>query len=209
MEQILKQKQNKTHKNSFLEETSEKPYGGEKKMKNKSMSSVIVAILLLASLVVVPMAYADTQTTTFTFVVPSNVAHTLSYGGSCSNSAFYFRGDNAGDGTALVPYNAASAGSACQSTTPGIVINNAGNVAINMTAEFDALPNGVVVWTADTNGGAEVQSWSNVSVTAKTIATNIATSGTHDVFVYTNMTNFNSGVAGSQTATFTTTAIAS
>jgi hypothetical protein len=173
---------------------------------NMRIRNSIIGALLIVGLLLVPLASASTTTTTFTFVVPSNIAHTLSYGGSCSTSAFYFVGDASGDGTNLVPRDAASGGSACQSTTPGLTINNGGNVAIDVTGEFASLPAGVTVWTADTNGGAEVQSWTSASTSAKQIAATIAASGTHETWVYANLTSFNSGVAGQQTGVFTTTA---
>ena len=170
---------------------------------------IVIGTLIVGLLLLPMIAKANTQTTTFTFVVPSNIAHSLSYGGSCSNSAFFFVGDNSGNGTNLVPRTAATGGSACQDTNPGITINNNGNIAIDVTGEFNTLPSGVTVWTANSDGGEETQTWTSASTSAKSIASSISVSGDHELWVYVNMSNFNSGEAGSSQATFTTTASAS
>ncbi|MEM0360734.1 MAG: hypothetical protein QXK06_05355 [Candidatus Diapherotrites archaeon] len=74
---------------------------------------VIVLILINFCIVV----FADTQTTTLSWVIPANVVHTLSYGGNCSNSAMYFIETNSpedpdidGNGAKIIPYDAASSG---------------------------------------------------------------------------------------------------
>lgn len=102
--------------------------------------------LVLVLLAPVAMA-AVTNTTTMSWVVPSNKSHTVAYGGSCSSSAFYFIESNSpavggdpdidGNGSKVLPYNAASGGTACQSASvAGMTVTNNGNVTINIDANF-------------------------------------------------------------------------
>ena len=110
-------------------------------------------------------AYADTQTTTLSWVVPSSVSHTLTYGGSCSTSAMYFVESNAAagaspvDGNAIkiIPYDAASAGAACQdgSSKAAIRVTNGGNVYIDVNAQITTTLQAKVVlkdWNGDASG---------------------------------------------------------
>ncbi|HZX19987.1 MAG TPA: hypothetical protein VFF13_03160 [archaeon] len=96
--------------------------------------------------------YAATEVnTTMTWVVPSSVSHTLAYGGACSSSNFFFVETNCvfdsdidGNGSKCLPYDAASAGSACQAAgTAGATVTNNGNVAFNLDGNFTAGFSGV------------------------------------------------------------------
>ena len=100
----------------------------------------MMALIILLPLVPAP----TTNTTTMTWVVPSSKSHTLTYGGSCNASLFYFVESNAvfdsdvdGNASQVLPYDAESAGSACQAVgTAPILITNNGNVTIDIDANF-------------------------------------------------------------------------
>ncbi|MFH1894959.1 MAG: hypothetical protein ABIJ74_00030 [archaeon] len=84
--------------------------------------------------------------TTMTWVVPSNVSHTLTYAGACSTSDFYFvenqctlDSDVDGNGSQCLPQTTSAGGTACQdASTAAITITNNGNVAINVDGNFTA-----------------------------------------------------------------------
>ncbi len=84
--------------------------------------------------------------TTMTWVVPSNVSHSLTYSGACSSSDFYFVEDQCaqdsdidGNGSQCVPQTTSAGGTSCQdATTIPITITNNGNVGINVDANFTA-----------------------------------------------------------------------
>jgi len=108
----------------------------------------IIPAILLVAVMAMPFAFADQDTTTFTWVVPENKAHTITYGGSCSTSAFYFVEGSAGsvdtdiDGNAdkLLPYDADSGGSVCQSdSVASMLITNTGNTTVDINAFFSEI----------------------------------------------------------------------
>ncbi|MCX8190513.1 MAG: hypothetical protein N3F05_04805 [Candidatus Diapherotrites archaeon] len=130
----------------------------EIKVKLIGYLSVAVALLLALS-----MVYADTQQTTLTWVIPANVTHALTYGGSCSTSAMYFVESNAlegatpinGTASKIPPYNAASGGSSCQDGTNkvAITIHNQGNVPFDINARITTtLETGVTLKAWLSNG---------------------------------------------------------
>lgn len=138
----------------------------------------IIPAILLVALMLMPFALADQDTTTFTWVVPENKAHTIAYGGSCSTSAFYFVEGSAGsvdtdiDGNAdkILPFDAASGGGACQSdSVASMTITNSGNVTIDLNAFFTEmdvnLQAGVFMGTGAGCGTAGLAGWeSNCTV---------------------------------------------
>ena len=125
---------------------------------------VFVGLIMIFFAVLV---YAATENnTTMTWVVPSNISHSLTYGGACDSSNFYFVEDTCtqdsdidGNGSQCVPQTTSAGGTDCQdATTIPITINNNGNVAINVDANFDAEFAGVdvnivlKVWMSDGPG---------------------------------------------------------
>lgn len=108
-------------------------------------TKIIPAVLLIAVLIM-PFAFADTETTTFTWVVPEDKTHSIGYGGSCSTSAFYFVESNAvldndidGNADQILPYDSQSGGAACQSdSVAAMTITNTGNVTEDINAYFTA-----------------------------------------------------------------------
>lgn len=83
---------------------------------------------------------ATTQTTTMTWVVPSAVAHTLSYPGNCSQNNIFFIEDQCtidsdvdGNAAQCLPYDDAIGSTVCQSAgLNGLLITNTGNVTSNI-----------------------------------------------------------------------------
>jgi len=93
------------------------------------------------------MVYAAVENnTTMTWVVPSNVSHTLTYAGACSTSDFYFVEDQCtldsdvdGNGSQCLPQTTSAGGTTCQdASTAAITITNNGNVPINVDGNFTA-----------------------------------------------------------------------
>ncbi len=116
-----------------------------------------IAIFLIGFSLIV---FADTQTTTLSWVIPSSVAHTLGYGGGCSTDAMYFVESNAvldsdidGNCSQVVPYDAESAGSTCQSDSAApITVTNGGNIPIDVNVSITTtLETGVTLkgWLGD------------------------------------------------------------
>jgi hypothetical protein len=125
------------------------------------MRALRALILGLVLLCLSAMVLADTDETTLSWVIPANVSHTLSYGGSCSSSAMYFIEDDAspdGSDTQLLPYDADSAGSPCQSVSvAAITISNNGNVTTDVNASVTStLETGVTLklWLGSSGCGA-------------------------------------------------------
>lgn len=173
-----------------------------------------IALLLLAIFVI-----ADTESTTVTWVIPSQVDHSIAYGEACSSANFYFvENDAVIDGTqAKLNLTSDSAGvNLCQTNdTAGMVISNVGSVNINITANMSTvLPAGVGLKAANASDGYEVicsgvsNSTACVDIifgAAVIIANDIpAQIGTKEVYLWGNMTNFNAGIAGSDTETLET-----
>lgn len=144
--------------------------------KTMDYKKLIPAILLMA-VMLMPLAFADQDTTTFTWVVPANKAHTIAYGGSCSTSAFYFVESNAvidsdidGNADKILPYDASTAGAACQSdSVASMTITNSGNVTEDINAFFTEmdvnLQAGVFMGTGAGCGTAGLGGWeSNCTV---------------------------------------------
>lgn len=107
------------------------------------VKTIVIAILIF---LVSPMllVFADQQTTTMTWFIPSSKSHSIAYGGACSSTAFFFPEDEAivdndvdGNGYQILPFDARSSGTACQSdSAAGMTITNTGNVTTNIDANF-------------------------------------------------------------------------
>ncbi len=102
-------------------------------------SVLLVALILLPGIV----SGAVTNTTSMQWVIPANKSHTTAYGGSCSSSLFFFVETNGedsdidGNSAKVLPYNAASGGTACQSNVvAAMTVTNNGNTTINVDANF-------------------------------------------------------------------------
>ncbi|HIH21679.1 MAG: hypothetical protein QT12_C0019G0003 [archaeon GW2011_AR21] len=123
----------------------------------KARIIVLLALVLLASFVI-----ANQQTTTMTWVVPSNKSHSISYPGGCSQEAFFFVESNAvidndvdGNANQILPYTNRTGGSACQSDSlAGILITNNGNAAANIDANFGAALD-INIWLKVWMGGID------------------------------------------------------
>lgn len=168
-------------------------------------------LLVLLGLLTVSVVLADTETTTVTFVIPSSVDHSLTYGSSCSSTLFYYvETDTTKDGT-LNMINASSdtsGASPCQTAGQGaFTVNNLGSASINVTMNFSsALPSGISVKSANASGGYEAQCTSTIAgLTACVNITNGAgarlidnlegQTGTVEIWTWVDMSNFNGGLA--------------
>lgn len=149
-------------------------------MSSKKMIGLVVLLTVCLSAVV----FADTQTTTLSWVIPSSVSHTLSYGGGCSTSAMYFVEDDSsanGTDTMVLPKEGSSVSDAnCQSSSvSAITVNNGGNVIIDVNASITtSLESGVTLkgWLGSTGCGTNgVGGWeascSNAGSDDSTVAT--------------------------------------
>ena len=178
----------------------------------KIRSLVVLGVILMIALTT--SVLANTVSTTVTFVIPSSVVHSVSYGASCSSSNFYFVENDAtinGVQTAINVSSDSAGTSPCQDgTNPSMILNNIGSVSIDVAANFTtALPTGVTVKTASTAGG-----YSGATTVPHGAAVSIATSiaaqtGTQDKWWWADFDNYNSGAATSQTRTLNTHASAS
>lgn len=98
---------------------------------------LIYAIVFLFS---VGVYAATTQTTSMTWVVPSAVAHTLSYPGTCAQNNIFFIEDQCnwdadvdGNASQCLPYDDAIGSNVCQSSSlNALIITNTGNVSVDM-----------------------------------------------------------------------------
>lgn len=116
------------------------------------MKTMRLFFLFFVSIVVFSFcsfAFANMVSTTMTWYVPAFRSHSVAYGGSCSATAFFFSEANAlqgagaidGNAAQILPYNLRSEGSACQAAgTAAMVLTNAGNVVINIDANFASAP---------------------------------------------------------------------
>ncbi len=176
-------------------------------MKTLRQILAILAIMLWVGLV-----YADIETTTVTFVIPSSTEHSVAYGGSCSSSNFYFvENDTTKDGSQTMINATADTGatSSCQDgSTSAITVSNAGSSIINVSANFTvALPSGITVKAANATAGYESSCSGTVTATtcadipngaSVILAKNMAAqTGTADIWIWVDMSSFNSGVATS------------
>ncbi|MFH1391146.1 MAG: hypothetical protein ABIH20_02425 [Candidatus Diapherotrites archaeon] len=127
----------------------------------------VLLVYGIAILLAITVYSATTATTTMTWVVPSAVAHTLSYGGTCSQNNIFFVEDTCtidadvdGNGSQCLPYEAASGGTVCQSASLApLTITNTGNVSVDIDANivgdaFDGADLNLVlkVWMGDGAG---------------------------------------------------------
>jgi hypothetical protein len=189
----------------------------------KNMAKALLTLIALVS--VISFAAADIEQTTVTFVIPSTIDHSLSYGGTCSSANFYFVEEDASiDGTqAKINASSDSAGSnMCQDAgTAGIVITNDGSTAVDVVmnmstaypagtnlkvAQADAGYQAVCDGTADSDGCADIPALSAGVTVAASVA---GQGGTQELWLWANMSNFNSGISGSDTATLNSQADAS
>ena len=158
------------------------------KIKNLLVLAVLAAIFLP----IIALA-ASNATTTMTWVVPANKSFTVTYGSTCSQTAFYFvestcgfDSDVDGNGARCLPYpDSEAAGTVCQSASVApILITNNGNTSFNLDGNFTSAFTGVdtnlllKVWMG-TGGGCGTSGlggWAE-SCTV-TVATNPVTSTT-------------------------------
>lgn len=104
----------------------------------------IVTMLLLSMLLVLPLASANTVTTTMTWFVASARSISVSYGSPCSSSAFFFVETNAqhdpdsdGNAARVVPSSNRIADANCQSSSQAsMVVSNTGTSTLNVDANF-------------------------------------------------------------------------
>ncbi|MBU1020421.1 MAG: hypothetical protein KJ847_04340 [Firmicutes bacterium] len=184
-------------------------------MKWKNISIVAMFLLLAA------MVTADVEQTTVTFVIPTDIDHSVSYGGACSSANFYFvESDGNKDGTqAQINVTSDDAGTLpCQNeTTSGLILSNLGSVNVDIVANVTAAyPAGSNLKAATADAGFEVECTGTVdAATCADIPFGVpvalasaltAQTGTEEIWIWANMTNFNAGVAGQNTATLETTA---
>lgn len=109
-----------------------------------SPKNAVIVLSVFALLLFSSFAFAaTTNTTAMTWIIPSNKSHTITYGGACSASNFYFIESNGedsdidGNSSKILPYSASSGGTVCQSgAVASITVTNNGNVAINIDANF-------------------------------------------------------------------------
>lgn len=113
-------------------------------MPNRSIV-LVASTLFLVFLILLPALVlgAVTNTTAMTWIIASNKSHTISYGGACSASNFYFietngeDADSDGNSAKVLPYDASNGGSVCQSAAvASITVTNNGNTSINIDANF-------------------------------------------------------------------------
>ncbi len=110
-------------------------------MQVKHKIVLLYIFVILSSMFVYALTENDT---TMTWVVPSNVSHSLSYPGSCSSVNFFFvestcgfDSDTDGNGSRCVPYTTSAGTTACQdASTYGMLVTNNGNVAVNIDGNF-------------------------------------------------------------------------
>jgi len=161
---------------------------------------VILAAAII--LVVGSVIAAEQQDTTVTFVIPSSLAVSLSYGNAnsntCDSSNFYFVEDDAtidGNQSDINVSDSSVGGSAnyCQNATiDAVTVSNDGNDVVDINVLFtSALPTGVVVYVGDTyaataDGCVDTQDLSssciNISTSAVRIFTSVAAATTKETF---------------------------
>lgn len=133
-----------------------------------------------------------TNVTTMTWFVPANKSHTISYGGACSQTDFYFSESNCeydndadGNGSRCLPYNSIVSGTACQSASlAAMTITNNGNVVTNIDGNFTSAFTGndvnlvLKVWMGTGSGcgtggfGGWEGGWKGCSITNPTTPVN-------------------------------------
>ena len=179
------------------------------KTKSKMEFGVIFSIFLM---LFVSLAVADTKDTTVSFIIPSSISHAIGYAASCSSSDFAFvENDGTYDGTQTQINITQIDGTVCQTdSVSGLNITNNGNTEINVTFKFtSALPANVTVKSSLAYGGYESSctlgatdtpttgACHNITTTEALVANNIAElGGTDDIWMWADMANYNSGVAG-------------
>jgi hypothetical protein len=184
---------------------------------------LLVAMMVMLSLV--GTVLADTTSTTVTFVIPSYVAHSVSYGSTCDSSNFFFvESDAVKDGTQTkINVTTSSAGTTyCQNTTmAAMTLTSASSVAINVSGNFTAaLPSGITIKAAHNWSGYEAGACTGTAANTTCVSVsnnnallkgNLATpGGTQNIWWWCDMSSFNSGVATTGvTRTLQTIAIAS
>jgi len=155
---VVKKNKQKPVKNNFLKSRAREKFINNKIVidtENKSTSKgvfmknsskiLVLSVFLISFFLFSSFVSATISPTTMTWVVPSSKSILVSYGGSCSATAFFFvetnaTEDNDTDGNAarILPYNLRSGGSACQAqTTAPIVITNNGNATTNIDVNFN------------------------------------------------------------------------
>lgn len=116
-----------------------------KKMMKNSFARYFVYFLAIFYLFAPFVFSVTSQNTTMTWVVPNNRSFTLTYGGSCSATAFFFveyiaqdDADIDGNGTRILPaVSRSGTDSNCQSpSVAGMTVTNNGNVSFDVNAAF-------------------------------------------------------------------------
>ena len=187
-------------------------------MEKTKLRSILLVFLTLT---VSSLALADTTQVTVTFKVPAAIAFGIAYAGGCSAGDFAFvESDSTFDGNQDYINVTQIDGTACQSNTlPAINITNNGNTNINITGIFtSALPSGTTVKVSQVNSGYEATcseteppttGCATLATTSKTLITNLADGSSKELWWWCDMSNFNSGAAGSDTRTLNLTSVQS
>ena len=189
----------------------------------ESMTKLEFGILISIFLIMfVPIAFAEVDTTTVSFIIPSSISHAIGYAASCSTSDFAFvEQDGTFDGTETRLNVTQIDGTTCQTdSVPIINITNTGNDAINITFKFtSALPSGIVVKASLAEAGYEASctlgatdtptagACHNITTTQAIVANNLtALTGYEEIWMWGDMNDFNSGVAATITRTMNSNA---
>ena len=114
----------------------------------KLHQKIVWGILII--LLIVPWVNATLQQTTFTWVTNSSKGISITYGGSCSTTAFFFSEADAlfdpdvdGNAAKVVP-SPSVGGTACQSSSVApMFIRNVGTASINVDGNFSSAFTGV------------------------------------------------------------------
>lgn len=184
-----------------------------------------LTILTFTFLMVALLVHADDQTTTVTFVIPSSISHTVFYGQSCSDSAFYFVDEDGTYDGSMAKINVSSDSTAnanwCQNvTSAGMLLDNTGNDEVNFTAKWDSDLAGIdliagINWSSygtecDGIPGYAAGNCTNITDSSTLIANNSGSGTNTSIWWWVIMDNFNSGAATTGiTRTLTTTAATS
>lgn len=185
-------------------------------MENNAKWGIVFALVVALA----AFAVAEADTYTVTWVIPSSVAHSASYGGACDSTKLYFTDeDSTSDGT-MAKINVSSDADAnsayCQDAASGVItLTNNGNTDINITAKISSALSGVTLkmatayagYEANCSGAVADATCANINATFVLLEPNLAAAGTEEFWMWTDMSNFNSGAATSGiTRTMTTNA---
>lgn len=184
-------------------------------MKSNRFLAVFACVLLIGG-----FGFAATADTTVTFKIPADIAFSVAYPASCSSADFaFYESDGTLDGSQTHINVTQTDGSACQTAAaPAINVTNDGNTAIDITAAFTAsLPAGITVKASQAATGYESSCTGTeppasvcveLSDSSKLLADGIAAGASQEIWVWADMSSFNSGAAGEDTRTLRLTSAA-